>query len=206
MTAVDSITRLMDWLEDEVCPLVSYKVPGETEDDADYEYKLAHPSVLGMYWPTTKETLPPGVQDVQPGILVQVTSGSESQASLSRAMTVRLHLSVWNPGRHGPDAWRRKTAPDHSGLDWVRDESAAYQPGYDDGWRDAWNLLDTVVREVRNSPVFEGGARVDKSKDIAFGPYEVQENIVDLYPYWFAWVEFTLVEPTTPPVALAEFL
>lgn len=206
MTVVNAVSLLMDWLEESVCPLVSLKVPGETEDDADYDFELAHPAVLGMYWPTSKEMLPPDVKDVQPGLLVQVVSGRESQPALERTMTVRLHLSAWSPGRHGKDVWRRKERPDLSGFDWVRDESASYSPGYDDGWRDVWNFLDTVVREVRNAPTFAGGARVDKGSDITFGPYDVQGSIVDLYPYWFAWVEFTLVEPTTPPVALAEFL
>lgn len=205
MPIVDSMSRVMDWLASDVCPLVRLKLPDDGDQDADYPFRTVHPAVLGMYWPTSRELLPPEAEDIQPGILVQVVGGEESYGSMRTTTRVRLHLSAWNPGRHGPDVWRPKAEPGASGLRYVRDPEGTFSPGYDDGWRDAWNFMDTVRRELRNAPPF-GGAILDRTQDVTFGPYDQQGAVIDLYPYWFCWLEFQLVEAEPSPASIAELL
>lgn len=202
MPTVDTVTRVMDWLDSTVCPLVRLKLPDDSDQDSDYPFRTVHPAVLGMYWPTSREQLPPGVHDVQPGILVQVVEGTETFSDHLTRTRIRLHLSAWNPGHHGPDTWVPKAEVGENGLRFERVERKIFRPGYDEGWRDAWNFLDTVRREVRNAPSF-GRASLDRTEPVTFGPYAQQGAIIDLYPYWFCWLEFQLVEPESPPVEYA---
>lgn len=208
MTIVDTVTEIMGWLSSSVAPLVSLKLQpdgwGEEglADDRDYQFETVHPGVFGMYWPSSKEALPPGVRDVQPGMLVQVVSGTEDYSSSTSDLTVRIHLSAWNPGRHGCDVWD----PNGPGADhgFSRRDDHDFAPVYDDGWRDAWNLLDTLLRELRGVKRF-GEARLDRAQPVTFGPYSDQGDVVDLYPYWFCYVEFHVKggrpAPVTPGLA-----
>lgn len=203
MTVVDSVQRVMEWLSEKVCPLVTLKVPPERQDeDAEgYPFETAHPAVLGMYWPAGAQMCPPGVESPHPGILVQVVSGEDDVHGRTERLSLRLHLSAWNPGRHGGDAWY----PDADAGGYVRGSDASFSPGYDDGWRDAWSFLDVVVRELRNAPDF-GGMAIDRGRPIEFGPYDEQGAIVDLPPYWFARVDVSLVCGEPSPTYLSDFL
>ena len=42
-----------------------------------------------------------------------------------------------------------------------------------------------------------GSLRVMKEDGITFGPVSEQDAVPDFYPYWFAWVEFSVEEPLT---------
>lgn len=213
MTTVDTLTELIDWLQSRVCPLITLKLPEDYNElgyqvpqDKDYPYEVTHPTVMGMYMPTSAELLPPGVKDVHPGILVQVVAGSESFTDTERKLTVRLNLSVWNPGRHGSDVWYPLPAGEEHQFE--RTDAHDFRAGYDDGWRDAWNFMDTVIRELRNAPTF-AGASIDKDEGFTFGPYEANGEIPDLYPYWFCWVELHLKGSVPSPVSdrvYADFL
>ena len=200
MAVVDTVSRIMDWLAEDVCPLVSLKLPDASKQDAGYEFKEVHPYVLGMYWPTSKQLLPPDVEDVQPGVLVQVVDGTDEVGGDSETLQIRLHLSAWNPGRHGGDVW----VPSEGRF--IRSEADTFRPGYDDGWRDAWSVLDTVKREVKNAPTFGGYAAVDRTRPVTFGPYEQEGSVVDFYPYFFAHVDFYVVENVPPSVRYAQYL
>lgn len=202
MSVVDSIQRVRGWLESDVCPLVKLKkMPSDwrDEDASKYDYELVHPVVLGMYWPTGQQLMGPQAVYEHPGILVQLVDGEDSIADMRESLTLRLHLSAWNPGLHGRDVW------EPSGDHYVRREADTFQPSYEDSWADAWNFCDTVLREIRNASDING-LTVDRSKPVSFGPYSQQGDIVSLYPFWFAWVELTVTTGEPAPVNLQEYL
>lgn len=204
MDPVSDVQRVMDWLAEEVCPLVTLKALPEDwrdEDAASYDYELVHPAVHGMYWPTGPQMVAPPYLFSHPGILVQVTEGEDSLAERRTSMTLRLHLSAWNPGLHGRDVWE----PDPSRGCFVRREADEFSPGYDEGWRDAWNFLSTIVRELRNARDLHGLA-VDRTRPVRFGPYSEQGAIPDLYPFWFAWVEVSVWDGAAAPTCLQDYL
>lgn len=214
MSIVNSTCELMDWLDANVCqrmtlkrrpidasandPMLASKPKADAEE---YDYELVHPSVLGMYWPTTAQLLPPDVPHTHPGILVQVVGGSESTKDRRRTLQVRLHLCAWDPGRHGRDLW----IPRGDGG-FVRNETSDYKPDYG-GWQDAWSLCDVTLRELRLADALGPTLRIDHSEDVTFGPYAQQDAVVDLYPYWLCWVAFTAYEPApTPYEGLDDYL
>lgn len=204
MSIVNDVQRIMDWLAAEVCPKVELKRLPENwrdMDAAEYDYELVHPAVHGMYWPTGPQMVAPPYLYQHPGILVQVTDGEDSTASMRESLTVRLHLSAWNPGLHGRDTWE----PDPERGCYVRREADTFAPSYDDGWRDAWNFVDTTVREIRNARDLNG-LSLDRSEPVRFGPYSEQGAIPDLYPFWFAWVELRVFSGSPQPVFMQEFL
>ena len=205
MAIVTDVQCVMDWLAEEVCPRVELKLPPEDwrdVDAADYAYQLVHPAVHGMYWPTGPQMVAPPYLFQHPGILVQVTDGEDSVAERTQTMTVRMHLSAWNPGLHGRDVWVPSDGP---GGGYVRREADEFAPSYDDGWRDAWSFVDVLVRELRNASDV-GGLSVDRSRPVRFGPYSEQGSIPDLYPFWFAWVEVALYRGQASPNFLQDYL
>lgn len=202
MGAVRAVEAVMAWLEDRVCPLVELKEPPDRgRDDESYPFRTVHPAVLGMYWPPGRQMAAPAQRGPHPGALVQLVEGSETAAPRKASMRFRIHLSAWNPGPHGPDAWEPRP---EGGFE--RSSERSFAPGYADGWRDAWNFLDTVRRELRHADSIGGALSIDRSQPVAFGPYEEQGAIIDLYPYFFAWVEFAAVEAAASPAWAEDFL
>lgn len=65
-----------------------------------------------------------------------------------------------------------------------------------EGWRDAWNFVDTALRRIENAE-YLGDLRVIKEEGITFGPVAEQDAVPDFYPYWFAWAEFSVEEALT---------
>ena len=41
------------------------------------------------------------------------------------------------------------------------------------------------------------GLVIDRSVPVKFGPFTEQESIPDFYPFWFAWVSFSVSYPIT---------
>lgn len=74
--------------------------------------------------------------------------------------------------------------------------AAAFFEKNGEGWRDAWNFVDTALRMIENAE-YIGPLRVMKEDGITFGPVSEQDAVPDFYPYWFAWVEFSAEEPLT---------
>ena len=74
--------------------------------------------------------------------------------------------------------------------------AASYFVKNGEGWRDAWNFVDTALRLIENAE-YLGDLRVIKEKGITFGPVAEQDAVPDFYPYWFAWAEFSVEETLT---------
>ena len=60
-----------------------------------------------------------------------------------------------------------------------------------EGWRDSFNFVDLVLRELEGTEYIEGH-RLAKESGIKFGLFTEDGNIWDYYPYWHSWISFTL--------------
>ena len=184
MTVVEIIDTITEWARREICTKIKLKCPPEdTEANAKgYNYKLMHPACFSLFVPT-KDKLPPAVLSPIPSICVRVIEGEDSMNAQKGSLTIELCLSTWDTGIHGKDILE----PVGDNRFKISDIERYQKDG--GGWRDAWNLLDTVLREIEGSASIEG-IQIDRTSPVKFGPYTEQESIPDFYPFWFAWVRF----------------
>lgn len=181
MTITLALDRLRDWLEEAVCKHVELKLPNDDRGGTGYEYKLVHPAAFVMYVPAS-DKLPPGVQSPIPSICVQLVEGEETPLSGRGIAKVRFCLSAWNPGMHPQDLF----IPNPSEGTFTREDDAEFRRSLD-AWRDVWNFTDATLAAVRNDE-FPAGLRLLKEAGVKYGQFTVQEEIVNTYPYWYAWI------------------
>ena len=124
-----------------------------------------------MYVPT-EDKLPKGVPSAFPSLCVRFMENEDDLATMKGTIGIQLLLSVWSPGTHGADDFRRNG----------------------EGWRDAWNFTDIAVQAVE-SVTHISGYTIDRSTPVKCGPLTEQEAIPDFYPFWFTWVTFQLTYP-----------
>ena len=194
MSVVHLIDTVTEWAREAVCSQVKLKVPPENDEanDAAYEYELATPAAFAMYLPTS-EKLPPGIRSPIPSLCVRFMAGQDNPAANDGFVDIQFCFSTWDPGLHGEDI----LVPTKDGMRakrWSGEEADAYFKRNGDGWRDAWNFVDTALRAVE-SRTHIGGFIIDKATPVKYGPMTEQEAIVDLYPHWFAWMSFRVTYP-----------
>lgn len=184
MTVVEIIDTITEWARQEICKKIKLKCPPEdTQANAEgYDYKLVHPACFSLFVPT-KDKLPPTVISPIPSICVRVVEGEDNMSVQKGALTIEFCLSTWDTGIHGKDVLE----PIGSNRFKISDMEGYQKDG--GGWRDAWNLLDVVLRELESISSM-GGLQIDRTSPVKFGPYMEQESIPDFYPFWFAWVRF----------------
>ncbi len=191
MSVVTLLDRVTDWARENICSKIMLKVPPDSEHaatDEGYEYERVHPAAFTMYVPT-KEKLPPPVSPF-PSLCVRLIEGEDNLAGNSGSVNVQFCFSTWSTGTHSQD----EVFPRGDGT-YRRGEQGAFSRN-GDGWRDAWNFVDAALREVESVTNIEGYA-LDRLKPIKFGPLTEQESIPDFYPFWFAWMSFSLTYPIT---------
>ena len=196
MTVVDIIDTITGWVEKTICPQIKLKVPPDSEIDATdqgYEYQLANPTAFSMYVPT-KEKLPPNVVSPFPSICIRFMEGADDIGSFRGNIGIQFCFSAWDPGLHRKDV----LIPDKDNCleyhQWSGKEAEAYFRRTGDGWRDVWNMVDICLRELENVTNINGIV-IDRSTAVKFGPLAEQEAIPDYYPFWFAWVSFSVQYP-----------
>ena len=192
MTLVKSIDSLVEWLNDKVCSQISLKLPDDYRNDADYDVKFVNPTAFPLYVPG-KDRLPPSVPAPIPSICVQFMEGSDDITKRQRRLNVRLCLACWNPGSHGSEILYPRNNPETGGLSYYQQKNEAAQTYTRNmnGWRDAFNFADLVLREIENTE-YIAGHRLVKELGIKFGLFTEDGNIWDYYPYWHNWISFTL--------------
>nr|DAW25123.1 MAG TPA: hypothetical protein [Caudoviricetes sp.] len=175
--------------------MVQLKLPDDSATDASYPYKLVNPTAFSLFVPS-KDRLPPKVPAPIPSVCVQIVDGTDSLTMSSRSIKIRLCFSAWDPGYHGRDIFKPKNDGSGAYVQWQNEEAAAFFEKNGEGWRDAWNFVDTALRMIENAE-YIGPLRVMKEDGITFGPVSEQDAVPDFYPYWFAWVEFAVEEILT---------
>lgn len=192
MSVVHLIDTLAEWAKVNICDHVRLKVPPDNEEanGEGYEHELANPAVFPMYVPT-EEKLPPNIHSPFPSLCVRFANGTDEPAASKGSIKIEFCFSAWDPGTHGLDqfepngdaTFRRK---------WSREEASAYFKRNANGWRDVWNFVDVALRALESTVIIDGLYTIDRTKPIEFGPLKEQEAIADFYPFWFAWVSFTI--------------
>ena len=195
MSIVNSIETVRGWLNTEVCPLVKLKLPDDNATDASYPYKLVNPAAFSLFVPS-KDRTPPKVAAPIPSVCVQLTQGEDDLIEHTRGIKIRLCFSAWDPGYHGPDIYLPQGNGSGTYIQQDTSEAADFFQKNGEGWRDAWNFVDTALRLIENAE-YIGDLRVIKELGITFGPVAEQDAVPDFYPYWFAWAEFSVEETLT---------
>lgn len=195
MSIVNSIETVREWLSSTVCPMVELKLPDDNATDASYPYKLVNPTAFSLFVPS-KDRLPPNVPAPIPSVCVQLAQGDDNMIQSARGIKIRLCFSAWDPGYHGLDFYYPKNDGSGAYIQHHNEEATAFFQKNGEGWRDAWNFVDTALRMIEDAE-YIGRLRVAKEDGISFGPVSEQDAVPDFYPYWFAWVEFTVEEALT---------
>ena len=170
MAVVKQLDKIKSWLEAEVCPQFKFKQANDELVDATYPYELVNPNVFILYVPP-KELI--GEANRVPSICIQFDDGNESMAKTSGVLNLRLQFATFNPGNHY-----------EYGLD----------PSFDiniEGWRDVWNFVDYIMKKLRDTD-FIDDIRIIKENGIHYGPISDQGQIPNFYPYYFAWMTFSV--------------
>lgn len=180
MTIVRTIDQIVDWLNENVCPNVELKKPPKegTPTNVKYDYELVHPYAFPLYIPP-KDKLPPKVRTAFPSICVQLNYGSDTTDN--REMNISLGFGAWNPGIH-PDDWLIPESTDIDFSEFLSDAAS--------GWRDLYNFVDYTVANLEQTTYLGDDVEIVRNEPIEFGPYKEQEEVVSLYPYWFAYINF----------------
>ena len=193
MTLVESIDKVVAWLTATVCPQITLKLPDDYKNDASYDVEFVNPAAFPLYVPG-KDRLPPSVAAPIPSVCVQLMEGSDDLLKKERRLQIRLCLACWNPGEHGGEVlYPRKNESAIGGYSYYRvdGEAAKTYARNMNGWRDAFNFADLVLREIENTE-YIAGHRLVKESGIKFGLFTEDGNIWDYYPYWHSWITLTL--------------
>lgn len=197
MSVVNIIDRVTEWAREEICKPVKLKCPPDDSEnianDAGYEYKLVTPACFALYVPT-KEKLPPSIMSTFPSVAIRIMEGSDSLDGSGGNIKLEMVFSTWDTGTHGKDMLLPIKGMPGEFLKMSDDEASTYFERNSDGWRDAWNWVDTALRALESTTNING-YEIDRKTPIKFGPITEQEAIVDFYPFWFAWVSFAINYP-----------
>lgn len=200
MTVVGILDTLTDWVRENICTKIRFKVPPDTPDGADdagYEYKRTNPAAFTLYVPA-KDKLPPSIISPVPSVCVRLSEGSDDlagrQATAIRSVDVELYFSTWSPGTYGEDIVLPNKDDALKPSKWSGEEANQYFRKNAEGWRDAWNAVDIALREIEQV-ISISGLQVDRSTPVRFGPVKEQDSIPSFYPFWFAWVSFSVTCP-----------
>ncbi len=192
-TLTNIIDRVTKWTDKNICQKVILKAPPkdtEAPDGAGYDYNEVHPACFPMFVPSA-EKLPPKVNVPIPSICVRILEGEDGRQTGSVSM--ELCFSAWSPGIYGQDILKPTEEP-LTYEEWTGSEAEAYFRRSSEGWRDIWNWVDTALRELESTASIDG-MQIDRDKGIKYGPMKEENGIPDYYPFWFAYIGFTLKRP-----------
>ena len=193
MLLVESIDKVVAWLNENVCSQIQLKLPDDYKNDKEYAVEYVQPAAFPLYTPG-KDRLPPNVRAPIPSVCVQLTEGNDDLLKRHRRLQLRLCLACWNPGEHGGEGLHpRKNEAALGGYSYYRltGEAAQTYTRNMEGWRDSFNFADLVLREIESAE-YIAGHRLVKEQGIKFGLFTEEGNIWDYYPYWHNWITFTL--------------
>ena len=193
MLLVESIDKVVAWLNENVCSQIRLKLPDDYKNDKEYGVVYVQPAAFPLYTPG-KDRLPPNVQAPIPSVCVQLTEGSDDLLKRQRRFQFRLCLACWNPGEHGGEVLHpRKNEAVLGGYSYysLTGKAAQIYTRNMAGWRDSFNFADLVLREIESAE-YIAGHRLVKEQGIKFGLFTEDGNIWDYYPYWHNWLTFTL--------------
>ncbi|HQD31471.1 MAG TPA: hypothetical protein PLY59_07745 [Clostridiales bacterium] len=188
MTIVQIIDKITAWADANICKQIKLKLPDDNAADSSFDYTETNPAAFALFVPT-KEKLPPSVAAPIPSLCVQFTEGTDRLTENKGTLKVRMSLSAWNPGTHGPELFHANGNGSYTRYN--TPEARALFTRHGEGWRDVWNFVDAALLALESTEYIDG-LRIVKEDGISFGPFMEQDAISDWYPYWFAWITFTV--------------
>lgn len=196
MTIVQSIQTVTDWMNKNVCKGLLLKLPDDAQNGDSYKTEEVEPTAFAMYQPG-KDKLPPNVRAPFPSVVVQLLEGVDTPGSATSTMKLQLSFTTWNPGTHaGEGRSSEKVLAAELDVDiGVHLGDPPEEPQFrrsPDGWKDVWNFVDRTLQKLEAVDYFEDAVRIVKESPITFGQFQQEGQISDLYPYWGAWVIFTI--------------
>ena len=167
MTVIKILEEVRNWLDSEICGNFTFKKdPGKDKSiDAGYNHELVKPKAFILY---------PPFDEKFPSITVQFGNGIQSKFEENGELKLRFLFATWNPGLHYKDG-----------------ETPAFELNTE-GWRDVWNFVDYTLIKLTNTNSISSKIRIKHEDKISFGPMAENETIPNYYPYWCAWIEFTI--------------
>lgn len=106
MTIVQAVEGIAAWINEKVCPRISFKKASDTVQDAGYAFAEAHPRAFPMFYPG-KDKLPAGEDRAEPFILVTPVKGVRNALQGKQTLTVQLTFRTWNPGTYGQELGKK---------------------------------------------------------------------------------------------------
>lgn len=198
MTIVKSIDSIVEWLSENVCSQIAFKLPQDDCNDEGCDVRYVNPASFPLYVPG-KEKLPPSVEAPVPSVCVQLMEGQDDLLEKTRQLQIRLCLACWNPGRHENEVFcPRKKSNAPLGYSYYRSEDVKQMYIRSmDGWKDVFNFVDLTLQKLESAE-YIAGHRLVKESGIRYGVFTEEGTVWDYYPYWHSWIGFTLEVGTTP--------
>ena len=175
------IENLTVWVQENICDGVELLKPSDTNMLEDYE--LVTPAAFALYVPP-KDQLPPDVDQQIPSVCVQLKEGTDSLDTNNRSLSIRLAFSAYRPGHY-------TELTDDEGvttLHFVRDA---------EGWKDLWLWVSKAINKIYTGMYIEG-LRVDRKTPVKYGPFQIDDTLVEAYPMFYAWIDFTVTCGISP--------
>ena len=187
MAIVNDLNKIRDWLQSEVCDKIKFKLPDEDNADGGYKYDLVTPTAFVLFTPT-KDRLPPNVRAPIPSVCVRLTEGEHDNEGRN-TMRLMLNFCTWNPGLHAKDTFL--PVEEGAGMKGYNQQAEAeYRRSYE-GWQDVYNFIDAALRAIENAQ-YIADMRVVAEDGIRYGMTSDANGLEDYYPFWPAWISFTV--------------
>lgn len=201
MAIVDDLTKIRDWLQTEVCDKVKFKLPDEKNADGGYSYELVKPSAFILYTPT-KDRLPPNVRAPIPSVCIRLSEGEHKPKDGTNTMQIVLNFCTWNPGIHARDNFQ--PVEEGAGMKGYNQVVEAEYKRSTDGWADVYNFIDVALRAIESAE-FIADMRVMTEDGIKYGMTN-EGGLDDYYPFWPAWISFTIQAGNVRPKSYDDLL
>ena len=189
-TVVHIIDKVTEWVSAEICSKIKLKMPPDDNDGsnaAGYEYTLITPASFSFFLPS-KDKLPPSIISPIPAVCVRPIGGTDNLVTSAGSLNIELAFSAWSTGEHGKEIF----VPDkENGLHFTQGKETEYFQKSAEGWRDCWNWIDIALRAIAGSATING-IQIDRATAVTYGQFTEQESIPDFYPFWFAWIHFSV--------------
>lgn len=177
MLLQETIERLTEWTEKNICSEIELLDPDENNMARDYEYKRVHPIAIPLFIPS-KDLMPPQVQSKLPAVCLQFDGGQDDLKEGVQSLKFRMSFCVYRPG-----LYLEEENPD--GTKEVRCTRNA------DGWKDAWLFMEIAKHRLENNMYIEG-IRIDKNVPMKYDNFKLDDAIVLNYPEWYTWLSFSV--------------
>ena len=176
-------------------------MPADDNNAGEYEYELVTPTAFTLFTPS-KDRLPPDVRAPVPSICIRLSEGEHRPREGVNKMSLILNFCTWNPGAHRQDHF---IPIDGAGMKGYNISATAEYKRTADGWQDVYNFIDKTLRAIESAE-YIADMRVLAEDGIKYGMTSDKDGLDDFYPYWIAWISFSVQAGNIRARSYDEFL